>query len=148
MSQTSVATGPPVLSFAVACSSYCHGQWLNLNPTRKRFMGSDKFEHGTPNLVSAASTTRLKVSSSLLRASNSPPEEEVERSNVSESYGVSQDDVSYLWKLGLGSVAGAAIIKYGSILFPYVTRPNLPLALLMILTPVIVSVILLIKQSD
>ncbi|GAV73444.1 hypothetical protein CFOL_v3_16930 [Cephalotus follicularis] len=31
---------------------------------------------------------------------------------------ISQEDWSYLWKLGAGSVLGAAFIKYGSILGP------------------------------
>lgn len=58
-----------------------------------------------------------------------------------------QEDLSYLWKLGVGSFVGAAVIKYGSILFPEITRPNISLALVMISTPVAVAVWLLIKQS-
>jgi len=45
------------------------------------------------------------------------------------------------------SVVGAAIIKYGSVVFPEITRPNIVQALIMISTPVIVAVFLLIKQS-
>lgn len=55
--------------------------------------------------------------------------------------------MSYLLKLGAGSVAGAAVIKYGSALFPVITQPNISLALAMISTPMIVAVFLLIKQS-
>ncbi|EEF44826.1 conserved hypothetical protein [Ricinus communis] len=57
------------------------------------------------------------------------------------------EDLSFLWKLGAGSVAGAAIIKYGSILFPEITRPNILLALAIVLTPVFLAIVLLIKQS-
>ncbi|MFS7980533.1 hypothetical protein Hanom_Chr10g00940571 [Helianthus anomalus] len=57
------------------------------------------------------------------------------------------DDVSFLLKLGTGSFAGAAAIKYGSILVPEITRPNITQALIMISTPVILALLLLIKQS-
>ncbi|KAI3803482.1 hypothetical protein L1987_31634 [Smallanthus sonchifolius] len=59
----------------------------------------------------------------------------------------SQDDLSFLLKLGAGSFAGAAAIKYGSILVPEITRPNIIQALIMIATPVIVSVLILFKES-
>ncbi|XAR50534.1 hypothetical protein NMG60_11004884 [Bertholletia excelsa] len=59
----------------------------------------------------------------------------------------SQEDLSYLWKLGAGSVVGAAAIKYGSILFPQITRPNILEAMIIIITPVIIAVLLLIRQS-
>lgn len=55
--------------------------------------------------------------------------------------------MNYLVKLGAGSLAGAAAIKYGSIIFPEITQPNIVQALIMITTPVIVAVVLLIKQS-
>lgn len=58
-----------------------------------------------------------------------------------------QEDLKYLVVLGGGSVAGAAVIKYGSIIFPEITSPNLGEALFMIFAPTIVAVILLIKQS-
>lgn len=61
---------------------------------------------------------------------------------------ISQEDLNYLWKLGAGSIAGAAVIKYGSILFPEITRPNIVEALAMVSTPVIVAVLLLINQSQ
>ncbi|KAJ0700823.1 hypothetical protein HanPI659440_Chr10g0386111 [Helianthus annuus] len=66
----------------------------------------------------------------------------------SEDDGVDDDDdVSFLLKLGGGSFAGAAAIKYGSILVPEITRPNITQALIMISTPVILALLLLIKQS-
>ena len=55
--------------------------------------------------------------------------------------------MNYLWKLGAGSAVAAAVIKYGSVVFPEITRPNILQALLMISTPVIIAVLLLIKQS-
>ncbi|EXB93678.1 hypothetical protein L484_003949 [Morus notabilis] len=61
---------------------------------------------------------------------------------------ISQKDLDYLWKLVVGSVVGAAIIKYGSVVFPEITRPNITQALLMIVIPVVVAVLLLINQSS
>ncbi|KAK9141749.1 hypothetical protein Syun_011149 [Stephania yunnanensis] len=58
-----------------------------------------------------------------------------------------QQDLGFLWKLGGGSVGGAAVIKYGSVLFPQMTRPNIVEAMVLVLTPVIVAVFLLVKQS-
>lgn len=58
-----------------------------------------------------------------------------------------QEDVKYLVQLGVASVAGAAAIKYGSIIFPGITQPNLAQALFMIFAPVIVALFLLFKQS-
>ncbi|KAK9149602.1 hypothetical protein Scep_008359 [Stephania cephalantha] len=58
-----------------------------------------------------------------------------------------QQDLGFLWKLGGGSVGGAAVIKYGSVLFPQMTRPDIVEAMLLVLTPVIVAVFLLVKQS-
>nr|GLL35214.1 uncharacterized protein LOC109163096 [Ipomoea trifida] len=60
---------------------------------------------------------------------------------------VPQEDLVYLVKLGAGSLAGAAAIKYGSIIFPEVTKPNLIEAIAIITAPVVVAVVLLIKQS-
>ncbi|XP_062022819.1 uncharacterized protein LOC133739111 [Rosa rugosa] len=59
----------------------------------------------------------------------------------------SQNDLEYLGKVLAGSIVGGAVIKYGSILFPEITRPNIILALIMIFTPVIIATLLLIKQS-
>lgn len=59
-----------------------------------------------------------------------------------------QDDLNYLWKLVVGSVGCAAVIKYGSVIFPDITKPNILQALAMITVPVFVSVIVLIKESS
>ncbi|KAF9625674.1 hypothetical protein IFM89_025459 [Coptis chinensis] len=60
----------------------------------------------------------------------------------------SPEDLRYLWKLGAGSVVGAVVIKYGSILFPAITRPNIVWALVLISTPVLVSAVILTKHSS
>ncbi|KAK4424842.1 hypothetical protein Salat_1677800 [Sesamum alatum] len=85
----------------------------------------------------------------LVRASSEPQKGGGGDSAAANDEGifVSQEDWKYLAKVGAGSVAGAAAIKYGSIIFPEITRPNLPQALLMISAPVLVAVWLLIKQS-
>ncbi|KAL0922216.1 hypothetical protein M5K25_006186 [Dendrobium thyrsiflorum] len=57
------------------------------------------------------------------------------------------DDVDYLWKLVAGSVGGGAVVKYGSILFPDIAKPNLAQALLMVSLSVLVAVAILIKES-
>ncbi|GJM87267.1 hypothetical protein PR202_ga03205 [Eleusine coracana subsp. coracana] len=59
-----------------------------------------------------------------------------------------QDDSSYLLTLLLGSVGGAAAIKYGSILLPDITRPNIVQALLMVSLPVVAAVLLLLNASS
>jgi hypothetical protein len=59
-----------------------------------------------------------------------------------------QDDSSYLLTLVLGSVAGAAAIKYGSILLPNITSPNIVQALLMVSLPLVAAVLLLLKASS
>ena len=59
-----------------------------------------------------------------------------------------QDDFYYLWKLAAGSIGGASAVKYGSVLFPDITRPNIVQALLMISLPVLVAILILIKESS
>ncbi|GER46319.1 aryl hydrocarbon receptor nucleartranslocator-like protein 1 [Striga asiatica] len=83
---------------------------------------------------------------STVRASSDPQRQGADAANDKTPF-VSQDDLKYLVMLGGGSFAGAAAIKYGSIIFPEITRPNLGLALFMILAPVVIAVLLLIKQS-
>uniref|UniRef100_A0ACD5Z9P7 Uncharacterized protein n=1 Tax=Avena sativa TaxID=4498 RepID=A0ACD5Z9P7_AVESA len=61
---------------------------------------------------------------------------------------VPQDDSSYLWTLGLGSVGGAAAVKYGSVLLPDITRPNIVQALLMVSLPMVAAVLILLKLSS
>ncbi|KAF3625476.1 putative signal recognition particle 54 kDa protein 1-like [Capsicum annuum] len=59
-----------------------------------------------------------------------------------------QEDLNFLVKLGVGSVAGGAVIKYGSVIFPEITTPNISLALFMISAPMIVAAVLLFLQSS
>ncbi|XP_060205166.1 uncharacterized protein LOC132633007 [Lycium barbarum] len=58
-----------------------------------------------------------------------------------------QEDLNFLVKLGVGSVAGGAVIKYGSVILPEITTPNFSLALFMISAPMVVAVVLLFLQS-
>lgn len=58
-----------------------------------------------------------------------------------------QGELRYFGKLSAGCVAGAILVKYGSLIVPEITRPNLDQALLMICTPVIASIVLLTLAS-
>lgn len=58
-----------------------------------------------------------------------------------------QGELRYFGKLSVGCVAGAILVKYGSLIVPEITRPNLDQALLMICTPVIASIVLLTLAS-
>ncbi|KAF5787133.1 hypothetical protein HanRHA438_Chr10g0461941 [Helianthus annuus] len=89
----------------------------------------------TPSLPTSAGRRRCFAVRSTKEDANSKSEDD------------GDDDVSFLLKLGGGSFAGAAAIKYGSILVPEITRPNITQALVMISTPVILALLLLIKQS-
>ncbi|XP_021639704.2 uncharacterized protein LOC110634864 [Hevea brasiliensis] len=118
------------------CDSYSSNHKLLLKPTKKNLMGSSKFFFlNAPNLSSNATK---KGPYHPIHASNSPREEE--SSSMNNSNTISQEDLNYLWKLGAGSVAAAALIKYGSILFPVIARPNILLALIMVSTPVILAI--------
>ncbi|KAI7984725.1 hypothetical protein LOK49_LG14G01729 [Camellia lanceoleosa] len=96
-------------------------------------------------------STSFKTSSYsfIVRASEERQTQEAANSgsNDPDRAFISQEDVSYLWKLGVGSIVGAAVIKYGSVIFPEITRPDILVALIMIFTPVIIAVLLLIRQS-
>ncbi|CAN6459661.1 unnamed protein product [Victoria cruziana] len=76
------------------------------------------------------------------------PSEEEEGKGKKLAAFSSPGDVGYLWKLLAGSILGAVLVKYGSILVPEITRPNITQALLMICLPVVVSVLLLINASS
>ncbi|KAH9666761.1 hypothetical protein KPL70_020766 [Citrus sinensis] len=159
--------GAPKLSHASSNSNR-----RRLDPSKK-LTGSIKFLIKTPNHSSTSSIQRQFTT----QASKDPQTEEQEESSIDDNaedastfecdplivnkeaskegyplIGVllwsKQEDLSYLWKIGVGSFVGAAVIKYGSILFPEITRPNISLALVMISTPVVLAVWLLIKQSS
>ncbi|KAG7018380.1 hypothetical protein SDJN02_20248 [Cucurbita argyrosperma subsp. argyrosperma] len=61
--------------------------------------------------------------------------------------GISQEDVQFVLKMAAGSIAVGGGIKYGSIIFPEMTKPNIVQALIMVSTPVVVAIWLLINQS-
>eukprot|EP00262_Sarcandra_glabra_P010852 TRINITY_DN26371_c0_g1_i1.p1 TRINITY_DN26371_c0_g1~~TRINITY_DN26371_c0_g1_i1.p1 ORF type:complete len:129 (+),score=18.49 TRINITY_DN26371_c0_g1_i1:56-442(+) len=89
--------------------------------------------------ASASTTTRNRRKPFLARAQQQQDEN---ISNASYS-----QDLNYLWKLAAWSVGSGSLIKYGSALVPEITRPNIFQALLMILIPVLVSILILVKQS-
>ncbi|XP_062021444.1 uncharacterized protein LOC133738017 [Rosa rugosa] len=97
------------------------------------------------------SSTRAKGSFPILALDPRRQQEEEKEENssiVNNTTGFnSQNDLEYLGKVLAGSIVGGAGIKYGSIVFPEITRPNIILALIMIFTPVIIATLLLIKQS-
>ncbi|GMY34085.1 Homoserine O-acetyltransferase [Fagus crenata] len=118
------------------------------HPITKKAKGTIKFFIHNP--LHFSRTTRLKTSFPIRALDpQTEEEEETENQNFNNKSGsfTSQEDLKYLWKLIAGSVVGAAVIKYGSVVFPEITRPNIVQALIMISTPVIVAVFLLIKQS-
>ncbi|KAH7675085.1 hypothetical protein IHE45_08G115300 [Dioscorea alata] len=88
----------------------------------------------SPSWNGMKSRTRLRVSQ---RSGNQQEDNDL----------LNQDDISYLLKLGAGCTVIALAIKYGSIIFPMITQPNILQALVMISTPVVISVLILIKES-
>ncbi|CAH8354926.1 unnamed protein product [Eruca vesicaria subsp. sativa] len=126
-----MAVGIPKLS----SSSSAH---RSLKPMKKKTMSRVKFvtTFRTPSPSSGTKRSfRVMVSDN--------------RSEQADNNGQgTQEDLSYLLKIGGGSVLGAAIIKYGSVLFPEITTPNLTQALFIIFAPVVISVILLIRSSS
>ncbi|GMI81044.1 hypothetical protein like AT3G15900 [Hibiscus trionum] len=132
MAVSAMASGTPKL----LCSVASHRR---LNPA-SWVKGSVKFLIDGNNRSSTASFQR----SFPIRAVDNQTQTEEEKPSFDF---IPQEDVSYIWKLGGGSAVGAAIIKYGSILFPEVTTPNIVQALIMITIPVIIAVLLLIKGA-
>ncbi|XP_062156463.1 uncharacterized protein LOC133864206 isoform X2 [Alnus glutinosa] len=142
MAASATASGAAKLCYSVSQ----HGHSIS-KPASKKAMGTVKFVIHNPIHFSR---TRAKRSFPL-RALDPKSEEEEEKENNSNRTGAftfEQEDLEYLWKLLAGSVVGAAVIKYGSIVFPGITRPNIVQALIMISTPVIVAVFLLFKRSQ
>lgn len=127
---------PSATSSPLLLPSFCSftSALLPTNGGRVAFFPSNGF----PAISSSKQHTSLRV-----RASS----ESQRDPNDSDSVLLSQEDINYLVKLGGGSVFGAAVIKYGSVLFQEITRPNITQALLIISFPVVLAVLLLIKQS-
>ncbi|KAF7843250.1 homoserine O-acetyltransferase [Senna tora] len=113
---------------------------------RKKLLGITNYIYENPIRISA--TTSDKSFSIRALDPRGGSKETEENSRNSTDVFISKEDVGYLSKLLVGSVVGAAAIKYGSAVFPEITTPNIVLALIMILTPMIVAVFLLIKESS
>ncbi|CDO98168.1 unnamed protein product [Coffea canephora] len=89
-----------------------------------------------------------KTRAGLVRALESEREEaNSDKDGPDDIASLFQEDLNYLIQLGAGSVVGAAAIKYGSAVFPEITRPNIIEALALISFPLIAAVLLLIRQS-
>lgn len=111
-------------------------------PTEKA-MSSRKVAFGFANIFPTTSSTRSLV---ILASKSQDKQVNLNTENPDPAF-TSQEDLNYLLKLGAGSVMGAVAIKYGSVLLPEITRPNIVQALAMISAPVVVAVLLLIKES-
>ncbi|CAL9042956.1 unnamed protein product [Musa banksii] len=100
--------------------------------------------------AAADTTTVVRVSPRPGGGGRGGKEEEEEEGSMSsiDTSRLLSDDFNYLWKLAAGSIGGASAIKYGSVLFPDITRPNIVQALLMISLPVLVAILILIKESS
>lgn len=60
---------------------------------------------------------------------------------------LAQGELQYFGKLSAGCVAGAILVKYGSLCVPSITSPDINVALTLIFTPCVVSLILLALAS-
>ncbi|WVZ73252.1 hypothetical protein U9M48_021581 [Paspalum notatum var. saurae] len=129
------ACGVAVASPAVAVAA---GPNSNLASRRRGFLRMS-CRHSLHLYAAARSSGRV-------RSSRREPGEAETDSGVPRI--LKEDDSGYIWTLGLGSVGGAAVIKYGSILLPDITRPNIVLALLMVSLPVVAAVLILLKASS
>ncbi|PSS17834.1 CDKN2A-interacting protein [Actinidia chinensis var. chinensis] len=134
MVATATATELPKI-----CSSLSAGRRLN----RRENICPARIAVGVPFVFKSTSFK----SSVLVRASEPQRDEVNSSTNDGDRSFTSQEDLNYLWKLGAGSIVGAAAIKYGSVLFPEITRPNILEAMTMVFAPVVVAVLLLIRQS-
>nr|XP_010906721.1 uncharacterized protein LOC105033555 [Elaeis guineensis] len=104
----------------------------------------------TPNICFASSWIQRRKTTPRSVCFSSRPDGRPEAEEGIEALDdalLSSDDFGYLWKLAAGSVGSGAAIKYGSIIFPEITRPNILQALLMVSLPVLVAVLILIKES-
>ncbi|KAL9238584.1 hypothetical protein vseg_012984 [Gypsophila vaccaria] len=93
--------------------------------------------------IGVSQYARLLPSVVVVQATSEPNSREPN----SSSPATLQDNLIYLLKLAVGSVVGAALIKYGSAAVPVITRPDIKVALLMISTPPLLAVLLLAQGS-
>ncbi|XP_010250192.1 PREDICTED: uncharacterized protein LOC104592495 [Nelumbo nucifera] len=143
-----MAAAARVLVIMSSTSSSISGQTARKNSNCKRVSPAKNIVP-TRFWFSAETKTR----NFQLRASSSQPQQpeqddSAKNNNNGNDVLLPSEDLSYLWKLGAGSLGSAAVIKYGSILFPEITRPSLLQALIMITTPVIIAIFLLVRQSQ
>ncbi|CAL9010645.1 unnamed protein product [Prunus brigantina] len=144
-----VGTTASATATGVSSLRYSSGSGHRRIRPAKKVTGYTKFAIQYPNCFSS---TRVKGSlpiRALDPQRRGGEEEEEESSGIANTTSTSnsQDDLEYLGKVVAGSIVAAAVIKHGSMVFPEITRPNIVQALIMILTPVIVAILLLIKQS-
>ncbi|XP_057460093.1 uncharacterized protein LOC130750516 [Actinidia eriantha] len=121
------------------CPSLSAGRRLN----RRHNMFLARIAVGVPFLFQSTSFK----SSGLVRASEPQRDEVNSSTNDPNRAFTSQEDRNYLSKLGAGSVVGAATIKHASVIFPEITRPNILEAMAMVFAPVVVAVLLFIRQT-
>ncbi|RLN07967.1 uncharacterized protein C2845_PM11G22690 [Panicum miliaceum] len=121
------------------------GPSSNLAPRRSSLFRMSCWYSSPRVAASCPAVTRSRAARGRARLSSRDPADAETDAGAGR---VLKDDSSYLWTLGLGSVGGAAVIKYGSILLPDITRPNIVLALLMVSLPVVAAVLILLKASS
>ncbi|URE31635.1 hypothetical protein MUK42_34192 [Musa troglodytarum] len=100
--------------------------------------------------TAATTTTVVRLSPRPAGGGRGEQEDEEKEEGSMSSIDTSRllsDDFNYLCKLAAGSIGGASAVKYGSVLFPDITRPNIVQALLMISLPVLVAILILINES-
>ncbi|XP_066322960.1 uncharacterized protein [Miscanthus floridulus] len=115
------------------------GPGSNLAPRGSSFSRRVNCRRSNPR-VAAPTSSRV-----VTRLSGRNPGEAGTDASVGQ---ILKGDSGYLWTLVLGSLGGAAVIKYGSILLPDITRPNIAVALLMVSLPVVAAVLVLLKASS
>ncbi|PON90071.1 homoserine O-acetyltransferase [Trema orientale] len=136
------ATASAIATASKLCCSRSDKRWQR--PSKKA-MGSTKLAMHIPARFSPETTPK---SSFFIRARDPQRDNQDEDELTTNTRAfTSKEDLDYLWKLAAGSILGAAIIKYGSVIFPEITRPNLTEALFIVFSPVLIAVLLLINQS-
>ncbi|KAM1493381.1 hypothetical protein FF1_025168 [Malus domestica] len=140
-----VATASATVTGASSLRYSSGSDQRRLRPAQK-FTSYTKFAIHFPNCLSS---TRVKGYFPIRALDPQRGGEEEVNSNVGNNGSglISEDDLEYLGKVVAGSLVAAAVIKYGSIVLPEITRPNIVQALIMIFMPIVVAVLLLIKQS-
>ncbi|KAE7997307.1 hypothetical protein FH972_001953 [Carpinus fangiana] len=151
--QVDMAMAASATASAAANVCYSASHHRHSNPASKKPMGTLTFVIHNPVRLSRTRTETSFPIRALDPQTEEQEEKENDNSNRSGAFTSPQvtffpwEDLDYLWKLIAGSVVGGGVIKYGSVVFPGITRPNLVVALIMISAPVVVAVFLLAKRS-